>query len=91
MAAAFGERRRRVEVRLTDFEMHRLDVIARRRGLSRSGALREAIAWLAAKDAWWAERARQARIAKLLREADELDPITDVLAFADRRDGGGNA
>jgi predicted transcriptional regulator len=70
----------RVELRLTPFEVARLDAIAQGRSLSRSAALREAIAWLVAKDAHWAERARQARVAALGLAADDWQPVSDALA-----------
>lgn len=78
----FGADRRvhRVEVRLTAFELERLDMIAEGRRLSRSAALREVIGWLAAKDAIWAELARKARVAKVIRDAEAWEPVSDHLA-----------
>jgi hypothetical protein len=82
----FGEEQRtiRVHVRLTSFEAARLDAIAALRGVSRSEALREAISWLAARQAHWAERARQAQAARFLRDSDEWDPVSDLLATGER-------
>jgi predicted transcriptional regulator len=70
----------RVSARLTPFEVARLDAIAQLRQVSRSEALREAIAWLAAREAVWAERARQARIRRVVDESESWDPTGDHLS-----------
>jgi Arc/MetJ-type ribon-helix-helix transcriptional regulator len=78
----FGPERRSVEVsvRLTSYEVWRLDTIASGLHLSRSEALREAIGWLAARHGVWAERARKARVNAAVHEAESWDPISDHLA-----------
>ena len=61
----------RVTVWVSGFELERLDEIAARQRLTRSGALREAITWLAAKNARYQLVSERRRAEQQRQERDE--------------------